>query len=276
MLNYLTLEQLSYMVGLFHGDGSLYETTRNRGKLSYEISIRDKDIIYKLVKILEPLTTCKITTRTRDTNFKDNHKSITLTIHDKVFREQLKEYMHEGKKSTSIEFDDRLSFKHYLRGLSDADGSLGLADAGCFWSLCTSSEAVKNRVCILIAELTGLTKRINRNSRDGVYNIVVYNEDAQILCKYIYSDAVIYIDRKYKKFKDVRDWVRSSPKRKGRKKSWTETEDKLIQDTTLSLEDKMRLTNRTTKSIKTRLWRLLQKDSIEVVDYIKPLINIKG
>ena len=256
MFNKLTVEQLSYMIGLFHGDGSLYETTRNRGRLSYEISVRDKDIVAKLVTILEPLVTCKVSLRKRNTNFKDNYESITLSIHDRLFREQLKEYMPSGKKSTSIQFDERLSFKHYLRGLSDADGSLGLADNRCFWSLCTSSEAVKCSVCTLIESLTGLTKHINRNARDGVYNIVVYNEDAQVLCNYMYSDAHIYMDRKHKKLKDVQCWLRTTPKKKQRSRSWTDSEDKLIQDSSYSLEEKVRLTERTTQSIKTRLWRL--------------------
>lgn len=247
------------MVGLFHGDGSLHETTRNRGKLAYEISIRDKDIVDKLVAILVPLTTCKVTTRTRDTNFKDNYESITLTIHNKEFRDELKKYMPSGHKSKDISFTDTLSAKDYIRGLSDADGSLGLADTRCFWSLCTASEQVKDMVCDRIKQLTGLEKRINRNTRDSVYNIVVYNEDAQEVCKHLYSGATLYIDRKYDKLKDVQNWIRTTPKRKGRSKSWTAAEDKLIQDDSYSLEDKMRLTERTAQSIKTRLWRLNKK-----------------
>ena len=244
------------MVGLFHGDGSLYETTRNRGKLSYEISARDKDIIDKLVTILEPITTCKVTTRTRDTNFQKRYSSITLTIYDKAFRDALKPYMPSGKKSKTIEFADTLSLHDYIRGLSDADGSLGLADTRCFWSLCTSSEAVKDTVCAVIKSLTGLEKRINRNTRDAVYNIVLYNEDAQTFVNYLYNRSTIHMNRKHDKLNAIQAWQRTTPKRKGRSKSWTDAEDKLIQDTSYSLEDKMKLTGRTAKSIKTRLWRL--------------------
>ena len=259
MFDKLTKEQLSYMIGLFHGDGSLYETTRNRGKLAYEISIRDRDIIDKLVVLLSPLTKCIVTTRTRDTDFKGNYESIILTIHDKAFRDALKEYMPAGKKSKDITFYRDLSVQDYLRGLSDADGSLGLADTRCFWSLCTSSEAVKDITCEIIQQLTGLEKRINRNTRDSVYNIVIYNEDAQIFVDYLYNNSTIYLDRKHDKINSIQSWKRTTTKRTGRRKSWTEAEDKLIQDTGYSLGDKMRLTSRTAQSIKTRLWRLNKK-----------------
>lgn len=48
MLETLTAEEKFYIIGLFQGDGSLSESTRNRGKFQYEISIKDRDIIDKL------------------------------------------------------------------------------------------------------------------------------------------------------------------------------------------------------------------------------------
>lgn len=259
MFDKLTKEQLSYMIGLFHGDGSLHESTRNRGKLTYEISIIDKDIIDKLVTILSPFIKCNVTTRTRDTNFKDNYESIILTIHSKEFRDELKKYMPSGHKSKNIAFVETLSMQDYIRGLSDADGSLGLTDTRCFWSLCTSSESVKNMICKHIYKLTGLEKRINRNTRDGVYNIVIYNEDARTFVEHLYKKSTIYIKRKHDKLNQIQTWTRTVPKRKGRSKSWLESEDKLIQDNSYSLKEKMELTGRTAQSIKTRLWRLNKK-----------------
>ena len=37
---------LSYLYGFLQADGNLYEQSRNRGKLSIEISKRDENIIY--------------------------------------------------------------------------------------------------------------------------------------------------------------------------------------------------------------------------------------
>jgi len=243
------------MVGLFQGDGSLSESTRNRGKFQYEIAIRDRDIINKLQVLLEPLTTVKVTTRIRDTNFKDNYESIILSIYNKDFRDSLKEYMPTGKKSSVVSPSSNLDTKAYIRGLTDADGSMGLADTRCFWSLCTASEAVKDTVLADIQRVVGAEKKLTRNTRDNVYNIVLYNEDAQIYTDYLYQHSSIHIDRKYTSYKKVQHWVRTIPKAATRSKTWDADED-LIVLSAMSLEAKMKYLNRTASSIKNRAWRL--------------------
>lgn len=91
----------SYIYGLLQADGNFYETTRNRGKIRLEISKRDKDIIYKLSNNLNVNT--NISERTRDTNFKEEYDSISLTIFSLEFRNKIKSLgLHPGKKDISI------------------------------------------------------------------------------------------------------------------------------------------------------------------------------
>ena len=259
MLEKLTDEQLSYIVGLFQGDASISEQTRNRGKLVYEISYKDKNIIDKLHNILSPIVTCKVKERVRDTNFAAQYHSISLSIYSKEFRDEIAKYIPTGHKSKTVSFTDTLLVQHYIRGLSDADGSLGLADTRCFWSLCTSSEEVKTTVLATIETVLGIRKTLTRNKRDNVFNIVLYNEDAQVFTQYLYGNTSLYIDRKYTALQAVLAWQRTIPKRKGRSKTWLAEEDRLIMDNTYSLEEKMRLTKRSANSIKTRMWRLSRK-----------------
>ena len=263
MLNKLTSEELSYIVGLFQGDGSMSETTRNRGKFIYEISVKDADIVRKLDSMLGSLTTVKISTRTRDTNFKDKYESITLIIYQKAFRDSLNKYMPYSKKSTTVSFHQDLDIRHYIRGLTDADGSMGIADTRCFWSLCTSSEAVKDTVLSNIKDVIGADKKLSRNSRDNVYNIVLYNEDAQKYAAYLYEDSSISINRKFNAFNIVQRWVRTTIKRAGRPKKWEPYEDKVVLSLTLTLAEKIKLLNRTSSSIKTREWRLAKHQNIK-------------
>ena len=145
---------------------------------------------------------------------------------------------------------------HYIRGLFDADGSIGISSLNRpFWSLCTSSEKIKELVVKDIHDKTGLEKRLNRNKRDNVYNIVIYDEDAVIYSKMLYDAATIYLDRKYNKFCEIQQWQRVLPKIKSRRKAWLSSEDE-IACSSLILKEKMTLLNRSDNSIKTRIWRL--------------------
>jgi hypothetical protein len=40
----------SYLIGLLQTDGNVYETTRNRGRITLELSEKDCDIIEKINK----------------------------------------------------------------------------------------------------------------------------------------------------------------------------------------------------------------------------------
>jgi len=257
MLSKLSNEERSYLIGLWQGDGSLSEQTRNRGKLAYEISNKDRDIIGKIASLLSPYVKVNIRERTRDTNFKKNYKSISLVIHDMFFRKEIKKYFPVGKKSTIVSPPDNILVRDYIRGFIDSDGSLGLTSNGrCFLSLCTSSEDIKQFVLKNINQKLGLVKKINRNKRDGVYNIVIYDEDAQKYSDYLYKGSSLFIDRKYNKYIDVMAWVRSGTKKRKKRVAWDKTEDKIVLQSDLSWVEKSRLLNRTLASIKGRHFRL--------------------
>lgn len=260
MLETLTPEEKFYVIGLFQGDGSLYENTRNRGKLQYNISIKDKDIIYKLYELFSKKVYCAIRTRVADTNFSKDFESIKFCIYNQDFRKELNKYIPYGKKDMLIKPPLGVSdtnAPHYIRGLFDADGSIGVTkDNRCFWSFCTKSEDVKNFIISHIKHTLNLTKTINRNKRDNIYNIMLVNEHAINYSDILYKDASIFINRKHKEYSLFTDWKRSVLKRKGTPKIWTVFEDEIILSEKYTLEEKQVLLDRTESSIKTRLWRL--------------------
>lgn len=265
MLSNISSEYLSYIVGFLQGDGSHSEQTRNRGKISVELSSKDIVLLDSFEGILNEIVTVHRSGRERDTNFKDNHKSCILTIHDFNLRKQLLPYIPVGKKSLKIEPPvDLPNFNKvaYLRGLTDADGSLGItAEDKPFWSLCTSSEAIKEFVLQDIKKELNFEKRIERNKRDSVYNISMFNEDAVIYTKLLYNDSGIHLDRKFEEYKKVQMWIRTVPKRPGRAKHWLPYEDYIVLDYKLSMKDKCKLLERSISSIKTRAWRLKQSNN---------------
>jgi hypothetical protein len=248
-----TNEELSYIIGFLHGDGSYSTYSRNRGKISVELSKRDADILDKIQAII---IEGKRSGRTRNTNFKKDYISSIFTIHKKEIRDMLD--LPVGKKCETISPPEWIDERHYIRGLCDADGSIGItSDNKPFWSLCTSSEAIKDLIINKMKDIVGIEKRLHRNKRDGVYNIVLYAEDAVEFASYTYKKATIYLDRKYQSFSKIMKWERTTPKRPGRKKIWLPEEDRIILSN-LPIKDKIILLNRSKSSIATRLWRLGQ------------------
>ena len=263
MFNKFEPKDAAYIIGLFQTDAHHEKQSRDRGKVRIELADKDSDILDKVKNVISRFYHVGVYKRTRKTNFSSNHSSTTLTIYRKEFRELILPYLPTGKKSEDIKPPQSLTEElvpAYLLGISDGDGSIGMTKQNRpFWSLTTASDDLKDFVVRYIKEVTGFEKRTNRNSRDGVYNLCIYDEDAVAFTKFLYEDAPMYLDRKYEEYLKIQKWVRTLPKRTGRPKAWLDYEDKVVLNTDLTLEEKMKLLNRTAKSIKTRHWRLTGK-----------------
>jgi hypothetical protein len=253
----LTDPYQAYMFGFIQADGHLYQTTRNRGKLQLEVQVADELILERFAALI-PFTS-SIVRRTRRTNFAAVHSSAMLRVYDKKFRDALVSAgMERGKKATSISVPSRSFSKvDYFRGVVDADGSLGLTGSGFpFVSLVTSSSLLADAYLRFLCEVTGQVKTSARNKRDGVFNIVVYKEDAQVLATTLYYDSCLALTRKKEAASLVLSWTRPKEMRKVdfARRSWTSEEDSYILGHTV--DESAESLGRTRQSIKMRLWRL--------------------
>ncbi|MBW4649699.1 MAG: hypothetical protein KME06_13560 [Kastovskya adunca ATA6-11-RM4] len=254
----------AYLFGFIQSDGHLYNNTRNRGCVSIEINKKDEHILW-FFKNLIPFNS-SIVERVRKTNFSCSHTSVTWRVYDKRFRDYLELWgLESGSKSESIKLPScSFSKVDYFRGLIDGDGSLGLTSKGFpFLSLVTSSSYIAIEYLELIKQITGKTKSCNKNTRDSVYNLVVYKEDAQGLVRHLYYDGCLALTRKLIKASEVLSWSRPPDmKRVNNRKLWTPEEDQFI--TTHSVECSMKVLGRSRNSVELRLWRLnkLSKQSV--------------
>ena len=253
----------AYIIGLLQADGHFSEYTRNRGRVSLELSIKDKDILEKIDKIL----TCNssIYQRTRDIKLKgyeyDNITLTKLTFFDLSTRESLKKYLPISSKSNLIEKPDNILEIDYWRGIIDGDGSIGITKNNIpFISLITCSEKLANQYIEFLEKNIGCKKITSRNKRDQAYVINVNIEYAQKLAKLLYYENCLSIDRKYNSALQVIDWVRPTnmKKRDFSVKKWNSSEDNYIIEHTV--EESMKKLNRTKKSVEIRLWRLQIKN----------------
>lgn len=199
-------ESESYIYGLLITDGSLYLSTRNRGRVTLEVNEKDKDIVEKLYN---EIPNSKIKERTRNTNFKNEYSTKIFSNSRLEFREKLISQGFPVKDKTLVASIPSINFNkyHFWRGVIDGDGSLGITSNNIpFISLVTKSENLKNEYLNFLFTELGVIKNINRNKRDDVYNIYLSGNNAIKLIKILYIDNPgIYLDRKYNKALEIQN-----------------------------------------------------------------------
>ena len=206
----------SYVFGLLITDGTLYfAKTRNRGRVTLEVSEKDKDIVEKLHNLYPE---SHIRVRTRSTNFSKSYTSYSFVNGMLDFRTNLVNSGYPKKDKTSLASTPTVEYSEidFWRGVIDGDGSVGISkDNTPFIGLVTKSENMKTEFLTFLNKKLGLLKTATRNKRDNVYNILVTNEAAVDLAKllYIFEEPEIYIDRKHKSAEELQNWVRTRPMR---------------------------------------------------------------
>jgi hypothetical protein len=183
-------KNLSYIYGWFAGDGSLYSNTRNRGKFFTEISMIDKDIIEKMKSVFDNINVySSIRTRTRNTNFKKNYTSISLSVFSLDFRNFIKKAgFPEGSKHLTIKpptipFDK----KSFTRGFIDADGSfcIGKKHDIPIISICISSDDLYLFFSDLLFDVCDYRPNLSRNKRDNIYNLQITKGNSLDIIKWL-------------------------------------------------------------------------------------------
>ena len=247
----------SYLFGLILTDGSIYLTTRNRGKITIELQKSDIQLLYDIQK---QIPESKVNTRKRDTNFKKDYESGIWSNYQSSFRETMFSYglPKENKRIIGNTPNVPYSEKDFWRGVFDGNGSIGFTKQNePFISFVITSENLKNSLCKLLSEKFNIYKNVHPNKRDKIYNIVLKNEDAISFANFMYENNNIHLKRKYDKYKQFSQWKRT--KKRIRQKSWTIDDINFIK--THDIRESMIVLNRTEKSIKMKLWKLRQSNN---------------
>ena len=246
----------SYLYGLILTDGTIYETTRNRGRIQIELNVRDKELLEKLHKRI-PST---LTERQRDTNFKKNVCTATLSIFQKPIRDEIISWgipKHDKSIAGTIPNQD-YNESAFWRGVFDGNGSIGLTNLDRpFLSFAIKSEDLKDELIMLFNTRFDIRKNVNRNKRDSIYNICLFDEDAITFAEFLYQNASIYMERKFQKYIQNKTWKRT--KKKMHQTSWSQYEINYIQ--THSIQESMTVLKRTESSIKNKLYKLKQSNN---------------
>ncbi|MBW5481918.1 hypothetical protein GPJ59_08500 [Streptomyces bambusae] len=245
------------MFGFLQADGHLEQGAGQKGRLTVEISARDIHILREFQE-LTPYHS-SITERVRRTNFSASHHAAIWSLCALEARTTLNELgLPYGRKSTTIT-PPRCEFsrRDYIRGVIDADGSVGYTGQGFpFVSLTTASTAVGAYLCHYAKKVTGAERHIKRNARDSIYNIVYTKEAAQALAEHLYYPDCLGLQRKKDAAAGLATWVRPAGMRIAPpRRRWTPADDAEL----LRLGDPAAAAcalDRTEQSCSMRLWRL--------------------
>ncbi|MDI1455437.1 LAGLIDADG family homing endonuclease [Streptomyces sp. ATE26] len=253
----LRTPEYAYMFGFLQADGHLSQGAGQKGSLSVELSVRDVGLL-RMFQRLTPYYS-SITERTRSTNYAATHTSATWTVCSLEARTTLNALgLPYGRKSKTIAPPlGEFSHRDYLRGLIDADGSVGFTSKGLpFVSLTTASSAMASFLRDHSREVTGAERSLRRNTRDDIYNVLYTMEPAQRLAADLYRPGCLSLERKRKAAESLAAWKRPAGMRAAcTRRRWTEAEDRVL----LSLDDAERaaeVLGRTIRGCGLRLWRL--------------------
>ncbi|MFD5507525.1 hypothetical protein ACFWIB_07080 [Streptomyces sp. NPDC127051] len=253
----LTDPRYAYMFGFLQADGHLAQGAGQKGRLEVEINVRDIHILNSFQELTPYYSS--IRERVRTTNFAAEAHSATWTVCSLEARTIVNRLgIPYGKKSLSIK-PPRTEFSRpdYVRGIIDADGSLGWTAQGWpYLSLTSASTAIAAYLCHYVKKITGTARTTSRNKRDGVYNICYYKETAQQIAAHLYYPGCLALEHKNANATAFADWVRpANMKFTPPRRRWTPNEDREL----------LRLNNpsaaataldRTEQSCAMRLWRL--------------------
>lgn len=188
-------EEKAYWLGFIYADGCL-----NTRDYSFEmtLSAKDKDHLERFNNFIKH-------TRPNKLKMVKQFKSYRCYFHSKHFWKTLFNYGCTPRKSLTLKFpkieifSDMSLIRHFLRGYFDGDGCI------------THGNKEHTRMTIKICgtndflnsfQLYLPLKRHHKILQTKTTPVLHMNDGtAYKICKYLYQDSTVYLDRKYKLFK---------------------------------------------------------------------------
>ncbi|MER7769751.1 LAGLIDADG family homing endonuclease [Kitasatospora sp. NPDC096140] len=246
----------AYMFAFLQADGHLARGVGNKGRLTVELSVRDAAILEEFQRLCPFYSSIRY--RTRSTNFKADHTAATWSVSAREFRQELESLGLPAGRKSEIIAPPTVPFtaRDYLRGLIDADGSVGITALGLpFVGLTTKSDAIAAFVVDYAEHLTGAPRTARRNQRDGIVNLLYSREEAVAILSELYYPGSLALPRKRAAAEQATKWVRPTTVKRRIKRCWSTAEDEILMASP-SIRAAAEQLGRTEQSCSVRRWRL--------------------
>lgn len=208
-------EEKAYVLGMFASDGNVCKSTTN---IKLELKYTDEEILEKIKKAMD--YDFKIIHYNYKSHFTENPDKIydnhlvRLNITNAHIHKEIQKYGIVPNKSRDLDVNLNLIpddlFRHFLRGMWDGDGSISFYHKKNLFSptinLTSSSimcDKIYDILCNTFYDFKGYFSYRNKNKK---YNktLLINDKHAVDVLDYLYKDATIYMDRKYKKYLEIK------------------------------------------------------------------------
>lgn len=187
-------EEKAYVLGFILADGYINE---DKGFLRIKISNKDVDILKKICNCLKfDEKEIKKETHTQTLNI-NNY----ITLNRKDIVKKLKTYnIHQSKSGKEIPYTniDNSLKRHYIRGIFDGDGHISsnfdtLGFCGSFEVLYFIKTTIEENVKLKFRK--NVSPKIYKDG--NIFKLKYYGINIRNILNWMYSDSVIFLDRKY-------------------------------------------------------------------------------
>ena len=193
-------EEKAYWLGFLYADGYNDE---EKGELEITLKISDKGHLENLSRYINSVPPILVKERVVNCNSKQLIVC-RISIYSKKMSQDLSRHGCTQKKSFSIQYPYWIRSdleRHFIRGFMDGDGTVYISSNGSIHTGITSHLDFVNQFEDRMIEL-GLYNRRTKLSKTGKAFSSIHggNKQHQKMFHYLYDNATVYLERKYKKF----------------------------------------------------------------------------
>ena len=182
-------EEKAYWFGFLCGDGCITSggNYSECNTLSLNLSIKDKEHVFKLRDILSPSRPILYDTM-------GGHGRACLRIYDKLLCSDLIFHDMTPRKSFTLKMPilEKQLLRHFWRGMVDADGWIGKKDS--LIGLCGTFDMVSNFTVFIKEELHFDVPKIRKAEK--IYSFNIKGKKAQKVAVLLYKNTIVSLDRK--------------------------------------------------------------------------------
>lgn len=209
-------EEKAYFLGFLYADGYNFRKTNS---VKLELAIKDKEILYKLSKLIyEKIYKDRVIITDRTSSNKGLFAHVS--INNKRISEQLERLGCSQNKSFKIRFPTWLNeslHHHFIRGYFDGDGSVTIKNKGASVKI-TSNENFIDDLRIVLKKNLNLhfSKSSSSSKSNNIKTSTIMNcgnRFVELFLDWIYKDSTIFLKRKHKKYLKLKENIKEIDKK---------------------------------------------------------------
>lgn len=198
-------EKMAYVLGFITADGNICKSGRSH---MLQIACDDRDVIEKIKCAMSSSSPIHMRSR------KNGKVSYQLRISDIITYNNLRKLGIKPRKSLDITPASvpNKYLRHYFRGFFDGDGSVWVSNRTSTKRLVTvfysASFSMAKFIYLVIRHICvdykGKLQKIRTPRKNNFYfSIVLGHRDSLLVYNFMYKQASIFMDRKYRKYTDL-------------------------------------------------------------------------